>query len=207
MKARRIIKVSVLSLTLLSMVVVAPMVGARSDKADEAQAKVKASAEERKVQLCEAKQTRIKTQLSRLGTKGESQLAVFDKISTKVQEFYTAKGYTVANYDTLVSAVTEARTVASKKVTEAAVPPEFDCTKSDPKAGVNAYKTAVKARSAALKEYKEAVHDLLLAVKNSQRQNETKTNTGTETDQEDATTETEAPESEAPEVNNDGGAN
>lgn len=139
-------------------------------------AKVKADAKlaENKQRICEQKQTRLQGRLDKIAAQGTRQLAVFEKISTKVQEFKTTKNLTVTNYASLVEKVDAAHVDAVKAVADATKAPTFDC--ADPvaaKTTVEAYKKAIVARNKALKTYKTAVKDLLVAVKSSQRQNDT----------------------------------
>lgn len=151
-------------------------VAAKEREAAKEAAKVKAEAKlaENKQRVCTQKQARLQSRLDKIATQGTNQLAVFEKISTKVQEFKTTKNLTVTNYASLVEKVDAAHVDAVKAVADATKAPTFDC--ADPvaaKTTVEAYKKAIVARNKALKTYKTAVKDLLVAVKSSQRQNDT----------------------------------
>jgi len=146
-------------------------VAAKEREAAKEAAKVKAEAKlaENKQRVCTQKQARLQSRLDKIATQGTNQLAVFEKISTRVQDFKATKNLTVAEYDTLVAKVTTAHEDATKAVAEATKAPTFDCTKlATAKTGVEAYKKAVEVRNQELKNYKTAVKALLVAVKKSQ---------------------------------------
>lgn len=125
--------------------------------------------EQSKQKTCEEQKARIETRLSRVAKQGNSQLAVISKIADKVDAFKTKKGYAVANYETLQANVATAKAAAQLAVDDAATAPVIACS-SDSKAAVTAYKATVKKRTKAMKAYKEAVHNMLVAVKTAQQQ-------------------------------------
>lgn len=128
---------------------------------------------ENRERVCEQKQARLQAKLDKIATQGTKQLEVFDKISQKVQAFKTAKNLTVTNYETLTGEVSTARTAAVEAVAAASKAPDVNCADpSSVKTGVETYKKAVEKRVKALKVYKTAVRNSLIAVKSSHRQND-----------------------------------
>ncbi len=200
MLKKKLYSISVLAL-LMSVGTVAPLASAQTadtttvtqtttvqTKSEEAKAKAKEKAAAQKLRVCKQKSAKLQTRLDKIAEQGKKQLDVFTDIYTKVQAFKTAKKYEVANYDTLVKKVEDARKVADEAVAKAATAPTIDCESATPKTVVTTYKTAVQARNTALKNYKTAVHDLLVAVKNSQRQNTADKTVTTTTDATTTTT-------------------
>ena len=192
---KRVVRITAASLVLAVSVVAAPVVGARSVKADDAQRgnatvqTVQNKAAENKLRVCEQKQASLQKRLDKIAAQGEKQLAVFEKISNLIQDFKSKKGLTVENYEQLVAAVGTAHDDAAAAMHKASTAPKVDCKTDDPKAALTAYQNAVKARNTEMKKYKAAVKELLLAVKKSQNQ------AGTSTETEADKTDTEKTES------------
>jgi len=123
---------------------------------------------EKSKEQCEKKSADIVTRMASIAEQGEKQIAVFDKISQKVQEFYSEKNYTVADYTSLLNAVTVSKAAAEKAI--GAVSREsssFSCDAEDPKLNVEAFKAAVITKNETLKAYKTSIKDLIVAIKSS----------------------------------------
>jgi hypothetical protein len=153
------------------------------ERAEQRAEKARAAAEERgevkraeaetrladkKLEICERREQKVQNIMARISDRGDKHLDVFTKISDRVQTFYTDKNLTVANYDELVANVDKKKQAAEAQVAairEASV--EFNCDSEDPKGVAWAFKDDMKAQVAALKEYRTAVKDLLVAVKKS----------------------------------------
>jgi hypothetical protein len=122
-----------------------------------------------KLKVCEKREEKIKNIMSRIVDRGEKQLELFTKISDRVQAFYEDKELSVANYDDLVVEV-EAKKADAQAALDAIddTTVEFACVGTDPKGAAESFKEALKSKIAALKAYKTAVKDLLVAVKTAQ---------------------------------------
>jgi hypothetical protein len=137
----------------------------RQEKREAAQTKLEGA----KLQACQKRQASINKILQRIAARGEKQLDVFTKISDRTQAFYETKGRTVDNYDELVAAA-DAKKAAAQSVVEDIKEQsvEFACDGSDPKGAAESFKAGLKLQIAALKEYKQAVKDLIVGVKSAQ---------------------------------------
>lgn len=117
-----------------------------------------------KLKVCEKRQTTIANIMKRSATRTANQLAVFDKIATRVQDFYVKKGNTLENYDQLVAAVTAARAEATTSV-NALKNFSFSCDSDDPKGNADEFKAQLRAVQQDLKDYRTAIKNLILGVK------------------------------------------
>lgn len=128
-----------------------------------------AKLEDAQLKACQKREQNINKILQRIATRSEKQLDVFTKISERTQAFYETKGRTLDNYDQLVETVN-----TEKAEAEAAVQAvkdrstEFACDGTDPKGVASLFKEDLKSQIAALKEYKQAVKDLIVGVKSVQ---------------------------------------
>lgn len=147
-------------------------------RAQEAQEKAQMRATETKQRLegaklkaCEAREKRIEATMAQMTKRGENHIAVFTKISDRVKEFYENKGRTAENYDTLVAEVDTKKLAAEAAVASAqSVGDVFSCDSDNPKIASQEFREAHKAQVAALKEYRTAVKNLIVAVKSAQSQ-------------------------------------
>lgn len=122
--------------------------------------------EETKLRICEKRQTVITGVMSRMNSRGQKQLDLITAVSTKVQAFKNSKNITVENYDTLLAAVESSKTTAQAAVDAVKnTQVEFKCDGSDPKGVASSFKETVKAQNEALKDYRDAVKDLIKAVR------------------------------------------
>lgn len=116
--------------------------------------------------LCENRSTTLKNIMLRVSNRGTKLVDLFSKISTRVETFYSEKGYDVPNYDNLVATIATKKAAALTAVDALKTAAnEFTCDQSDPKASIVAFKTALKAERMALKEFRTSVKDLIVAVK------------------------------------------
>ena len=181
MKQIRNVLAVVLSIVFV-IVSVTPVVAlnARAEEArknpDEAQVRVEtkkteiaAKLSEKQLEICEKKQPQVKERISRLSSQGAKQLEVFSKIADRIQAFKEMKNYEVINYDSLVSEVDEARLTAQNAVSLAHTSgQEFNCSSDSPRGTALSFQENLRLQIDALKAYKTAIKDLLVAVKSSQ---------------------------------------
>jgi hypothetical protein len=131
---------------------------------DDRKTQLAAKLDEVKLKTCQAREHGINTKLKRMAARGQKQLEVFTNIATRVEAFKTKNNLNVANYDTLVAAVNsqkEAAVAAVDKVNADSA--NFSCT--GPKGVLQAFQADVKAENTALFNYRQAVKNLLVAVK------------------------------------------
>ena len=140
--------------------------------------------EGKKLQACEAREKRIDATMEQMTKRGQTHIAVFTKISDRVQVFYAEKGRTVENYDALVAAVQAKKLAAEQAVSGAqSVGEVFSCTGDNPKIASTEFREAHKVQVAALKEYRTAVKNLIVAVKSAQSSQTKAGNTGATTNE------------------------
>lgn len=133
----------------------------------------KASAQTRladaKLKACQNREKAITNIMSRLADRGQKQLDLFTTIADKTEAFYDTKGNTIATYDALVAELAAKKADAQTAVdTIKSTSTTFTCDGTDPKGVVSSFKDSLKAETAALKEYKTAVKNLIVGVKSAQ---------------------------------------
>lgn len=123
-----------------------------------------------RLRVCQLHETVIKTRLSHLGQLASSMEDKFASISGRVQTYYTNKvlpsGKTVANYDTLVTDISTKKAAVDSALTKAKTDVAgFDCTVANPKGQLTSYRLDMQAVKQALKDYRTAIKDLIVAVR------------------------------------------
>jgi hypothetical protein len=117
-----------------------------------------------KLKVCKNREKAINGIMSRINTRGQNQITLFDTIATRVENFYTKQGKTVNNYDQLVSAVDAAKVQAQTDLSTLQSNSTFTCDSNNPKATVTAFQSYLKTEITDLKNYKTAVKNLTVAV-------------------------------------------
>jgi hypothetical protein len=127
----------------------------------------------RRLKACQAHQAAIQTIMTRAAKRGDNHIALFSKITDRVEAFYQSKGKTLATHDQLIGAVAAKKAAAQAAVdTVKTADTTFDCSSDNPKAQVMVFRAEVKAEIAALKEYRTAVKNLIVGVKSVQSTSE-----------------------------------
>lgn len=124
---------------------------------------------ETKVKRCEARKNALLKTVGQMNKRGEEQIHVFEKITERVKNFYTAKGKVLANYDALVAEVNtqhDAAVAAMNTLKEKQ--PAIDCASPEASASLKDYREAHKVKNAALKAYRTSVKNLIVGVKSVQ---------------------------------------
>lgn len=149
------------------------------DKIAAAQAK-KAEA---KLKVCENHQRVVTNIMTRISDRGQKQLDLFTTIADRAEAFYTAKGKTLSNYQTLVDDVNAQKAAAQTAVTTVATDAtSFKCDGTNDTVKVTSFKSSLKAEISALKDYKTAVKNLIVGIKSVQSTTaDAKTSTSTTT--------------------------
>ena len=122
-----------------------------------------------KLRACQNRKQAISNIMSHIADRGQRQLDLFNTIAMRVETFYTNKGKTLSNYDTLVADV-NAKKAAAQTTVDAikSASANFSCDGSDPKGFVTSFKDSLKDEIAALKAYRTAVKNLIVGVKSVQ---------------------------------------
>lgn len=147
-----------------------------NSRIEQAQQELKAKREQAKSQLdaarlkvCEARQQGITQRMNSMVTTATNHVNVFTDIASRVEAFYTSKGKTVANYDTLVADVNAKKTAAETAIaTLKASSTSFSCTDANPSLAGQQFKDAHAAVIKALQDYRTAIKNLIVAVKSVQ---------------------------------------
>lgn len=133
-------------------------------KARQDAAKEKLSAA--KLKICNNRKANIDNRVARISDRVSKHLTLFNTISERAQAFYTAKGNTLASYDSLVADVAAKKATAQTAVDAAnAKKTSFSCDVAEPKLAIEAYKLSVTEANAALKDYRAAIKTLIAGIK------------------------------------------
>lgn len=117
-----------------------------------------------KLKACQNREAAVNNIMQRIDTRAQNQLTLFGTIATRVENFYTAKGKTVSNYDQLVAAISTAKTQAETDLSTMQSNSTFSCSSSNPKATVTAFQSYLKTEIGDLQSYRTAVKNLIVAV-------------------------------------------
>lgn len=132
----------------------------RSERSDQSEDK----SEQGKEQACKRKLRSIKHRGEQVVRHAERHLAVFDKISDRVQTFAEDKGKKPENYTTLLDDVKAKRAIVLVEIARAKeVFADFDC--ADREHFKSDAKDALKELRGALKDYRRAINQLIVGVK------------------------------------------
>lgn len=122
-----------------------------------------------KLHVCEVHQKVINNIMNRIADRGQRRLDVYSKIAERVEAFYTKKGKTVSNYDTLVADVNAKKSAAQDAVNKVKDDKaDFKCDGSDPKGAAASFKDDLKLEIKALHDYQQSIKNLIVAVKSAQ---------------------------------------
>ena len=167
-------KCSRLTIALLIVAIFAPLATyAQSSQGQQQSESQQGRLEQNQLKICQKHQKTIQNIMSKAGDRGKKQLAVFNKISQRVQAFYENKDRQLDSYNTLLENVNAKKTLAENSV-EAAYnySDDFACDADNPKGIAYAFKDKFKAQNSALKEYRTAIKDLIVGVKSVQSDTE-----------------------------------
>lgn len=119
--------------------------------------------DEGQIKSCKAHEANIRRIASHAAQQGQTQLAVFDKISMRTQDFATDKKLTVPNYTQLLNDVKTKRAAVVAAIQKLRSTPAFTCDKDAMSAG-DTLKMNIKAMRDALKDYRTSIKNLIVAV-------------------------------------------
>lgn len=170
-------------------------IDSRIEKAKEAMQAKREKAKEHldaaRLKVCQNREKEITSKMTTLTTRGTDHLGVFTKIADRVEAFYTSKGKTVANYDSLVADVNAKKAAAETAIANAkASGTTFSCTDPNPSMAAQQFKDSHAAVVKALQDYRTAIKNLIVAVKSVQSDAKSSTTTDTSTTTKTDTTTT-----------------
>ncbi|OGE18334.1 hypothetical protein A3F00_00010 [Candidatus Daviesbacteria bacterium RIFCSPHIGHO2_12_FULL_37_11] len=121
-----------------------------------------------KLQVCQLRESAIKTRSERLIQLAATMQERFDATSERVKEYYTTRllteGKTVANYDSLVAQVQTKKDAVQTSLTNAQGDTTFSCTDSNPKTALMQFNEDMRSVLTALQEYRTAIKNLIVSI-------------------------------------------
>lgn len=127
-------------------------------------------ASEAQIQACQARERGIQRRAEHLVRFATNMLAVFDRITQHVQQFYTTvvipRGQTLTNYDDLLVAIDEKKAAVEAALTQATESAaSFSCDNDNPKASTQAFRSDMQTVKSTLHTMRRSVRDLIVAVR------------------------------------------
>lgn len=140
------------------------------EKAKERMQTARQNAKERtqaqRERACTARKAALTRRMDNAVARAKNHKAVFDKIYTRVQNFYTAKKLNVADYSTLTAAANTAQTATQTNIDALqALDITPDCSSQTVADGVSAFQQAVGSTRDSLKSYRSALVNLINSLK------------------------------------------
>ncbi len=117
-----------------------------------------------KLMACQNREVAIKNIISRIDTRAQNQIALFNTIATRVEALYVKEGKTATNYTQLVDAVNAAKTQADTDFSTLKTNSNFSCSSSNPKGMVSSFQSYLKMEISDLQNFRTAVKNLIVAV-------------------------------------------
>ena len=117
-----------------------------------------------KQRLCLTREKVITQIMTRIETRANNQDTLFSGIATRVEAFYTKKGHTLANYQTLVDSVNAAEAKVQTDFATLKTSSSFSCTVSEPRAIVTGFQGYLKTEISDLQSLRTAVKNLIVGV-------------------------------------------
>jgi hypothetical protein len=122
-----------------------------------------------KLKVCQKREVAITNIMARIADRGNKHLTVFDKIAERTKAFYEIENYELSNYQDLVNEVDAKRIIAEDAIDAIeSISIDFECNGDNPKGIITSFKDSRLEAIAALKDYKTAVKNLIVAVKSVQ---------------------------------------
>lgn len=143
---------------------------ARPSMAAAVRERTQARLEEAKLKVCQKREAAIQQRSTRLVTQATKMQEKFASIAQRVQAYYVDKsapaGKTVADYDALITTIADKQSAVQAAATQAQTTAQsFACEGEDPKGQLKQFRADMQSVKRALKEYRTAVKDLIVAVR------------------------------------------
>ena len=142
------------------------------EKIEAKKAEAKEKLTDKRLDACKKREARINTIVDKTASQAEKHLGVFEKIEERVKTFYVDKQLSVENYDTLTAAVDEKHTAAVAAIDELKAN-DFSCDTTDASNPAGLMKELAQSKNDALKEYRTALKDLIVAIKGASTSTDT----------------------------------
>lgn len=141
----------------------------KKEQARELGEDAKEAALKARVQSCNARSTALSNKLTKKVADAKRHKAVFDKILTRVQEFYDSKKLNTPDYAELLASAKEAGQKATESLnTLEAVDVTINCDQpGDVAIKISTFKEALGLTRQNLKDYRTSIKNLIVAIKNS----------------------------------------
>jgi len=118
------------------------------------------------LEKCQNREMAINNIMTRTGDRGQKQINVIESIQQKVQSFYSEKNISIDNYESLTSNIEAKKQVAITAMNQVqTMKGTFSCGTDNPKGVATQFKSQASIQLGAIKEYKESVHELVVAIK------------------------------------------
>lgn len=129
-------------------------------------AKGQAKSQAARQHACIARQAALTRRMNSAVDHAQKHKQVFDKIYTRVKDFYIAKKLNVTDYATLTAKADAAQASAATNVSALqSLDISIDCSSPDVASSVSAFQQAVKSTRDSLKSYRAALVDLINSLK------------------------------------------
>ena len=138
---------------------------ARETRAEERKTDVAAKLDATKLKVCEKREARINAAIDRIATNSDRHLKNIDRFIDKTKAFYSKKQLTMADYESKLTGLAEARTEAEKSVKAIKELEDFSCDSGDPKGFLAKVRELRTAKHAAMKSYRQKAIDFMQSVK------------------------------------------
>lgn len=131
---------------------------------------------EERAKTCENIQNAVNNKLKAFNNHADKYLTRLNDLFTKVQDYKTSQNITLTNYDTLVATVTQKQADATVAVGALkSLGTTIDCTSSDPASMLASAKSGAAGARDALKAYRAALKDLVVALIQANKTQDTTT--------------------------------
>lgn len=166
-------------------------VNAQNERSEAARAQAQERLEATKLKVCQKKEAAIQKRSEQLVKMATNMQTKFTAIASRVKEYYAdnvvGTDAELDNYDALLTTISDKQTAVNESLTKAqAEITEFTCDSGDPKAHLTNFKENMKATKAALKEYRTAIKDLIVAIRTAVAEDDS---TDDDTSDDDSTTD------------------
>ncbi|USN96168.1 MAG: hypothetical protein H6797_03760 [Candidatus Nomurabacteria bacterium] len=139
----------------------------RKAKSTESESDLHSKLDTAKKKICENRASKIDELMSTMKTRRQNVYDRINKIVTAVENFYVSKGLSVSSYSDLVAAVNAAQSATQTAMAAEQAVPNLDCSGDHPRADVASFKEKRQESIDAMKAYRDAVKDLIKAVKSA----------------------------------------
>lgn len=117
-----------------------------------------------RLKVCQARENAINNIMSRINTRAQNQINLFNTIAQRVEGFYTSSKSTVSNYSQLVANISAASSQANSGLSTLSSNSNFTCSVAHPRSIVQAFQGYLKTEISNLQNLRTQVKDLIVAV-------------------------------------------